>query len=75
MKSAKVKVHKLVIQHKSGQAEHANGHITHFERKDGSTVSNECFQIMTINESGLITKAVESARNFDDSRAAEGTRD
>lgn len=69
-KSVEVEVCNLVTERQGTHAKLANRHITSFTRKDGSTVSHECFQIMDIDENGLITKAVEMGRNFNDSKEA-----
>ncbi|KAF2169057.1 hypothetical protein M409DRAFT_21066 [Zasmidium cellare ATCC 36951] len=72
MQSVKVEVHDLITEKQDGYTKLANRHICYFLRTDGSTVSNECFQIMKIDNDGLITEAVEVARNFDDSRDGDG---
>ncbi|KAK4500114.1 hypothetical protein PRZ48_008300 [Zasmidium cellare] len=68
MKSVKVEVHDFITEKQKGLTKLANRHICYFNRADGSTVSNECFQILTINDEGFVTEAVEVARDFDDSR-------
>ena len=63
-----IEVTNMVNSEQNGILQSSNRHLCHLKRKDGSTVSIECIQIIEVGQDGFYTKAVEVARTFDDSR-------